>query len=223
MEGGARTTFWNVYATIYDAIWRRAAGTRRIEALLGSVAGTAAPDVCVDMGCGTGLSAMPLHERGWHVVGVDRSQAMLARAVRSGRVDETLHADAVAVPLPDGCARLILLVNILQVCPQPESVLREAMRLKAHDGVIVAIWPNDDATLTDVWHDDMRGGRGAFPSCAAALGRLVIGLAGAPLRMRARSGEEIADALRSAARCEALGCGVDGLGPLSVACVIGPA
>ncbi|KAA8817602.1 class I SAM-dependent methyltransferase [Bifidobacterium callitrichos] len=223
MEGAAETTFWNIYATVYDAIWRGAAGTRRIDALVVSSADAATPTVCIDLGCGTGLSAMPLRGLGWTVIGADRSEAMLKRAIHNGRLDYTIRADATAVPLPNGCARLVLLVNILQVCPEPESVIREAMRLRTNDGTIIAVWPDDTATLTDVWRDDMREGRGPLGSCAAALGRLAIGLAGFPLRMRTHTGRQIADALRSAARHEALDCDIARLGPLSDTCVIGPA
>lgn len=74
---------WEEYAPFYDwenartfgrrdvAFWRRLAEERREPA--------------VELGCGTGRIAIPLLKAGHTVIGVDRSDAMLARARRRAR------------------------------------------------------------------------------------------------------------------------------------------
>jgi SAM-dependent methyltransferase len=80
---------WDAYAPFYDwenartfgrrdiAFWRRIADERRQPTL--------------ELGCGTGRIAIPLLEAGHSVVGVDRSEAMLARARRRARRARVLN------------------------------------------------------------------------------------------------------------------------------------
>lgn len=220
MGNSTKAVFWNAYAMVYDAIWRNAAGTRRINMMLESIADSASPSTCVDLGCGTGLSSLPLHEYGWHVIGVDKSSTMLSRAMHKGRIDEMLSTDASSTPLPAGIARLVVLANILQTCPNPSAVIREAMRLRAPDGVIVAIWPNVSTTLSDIWRDDTVNGRGLVSSTLAACGRLVIGLIGNSLNLRPHDGQTIITGLQQTTRHMTLHCTVHALGPLSICCLI---
>jgi SAM-dependent methyltransferase len=74
--------FGSIYADCYDALYQekdyeaecdlierlfKTYGDRRIKSVL-------------DLGCGTGNHALPLSMRGFEVIGVDRSEAMLAQA-----------------------------------------------------------------------------------------------------------------------------------------------
>lgn len=68
------------YAKVYDAFYRDkdyAGECDLIEALLNSLA---RPRRILDLGCGTGEHARRLADRGYDVVGVDRSADMIARA-----------------------------------------------------------------------------------------------------------------------------------------------
>ena len=94
---------WEEYAPFYDwenartfgrrdvAFWRRLAQERREPAL--------------ELGCGTGRIAIPLLKAGHSVVGVDRSEGMLARARRRASRAGVLHralfvrSDIRALPL----------------------------------------------------------------------------------------------------------------------------
>jgi ubiquinone/menaquinone biosynthesis C-methylase UbiE len=94
---------WDEYAPFYDwenartfgrrdvAFWRRLADERREPAL--------------ELGCGTGRIAIPLLKTGHSIVGVDRSEAMLARArrraERAGVLDRALfvRSDIRTLPL----------------------------------------------------------------------------------------------------------------------------
>lgn len=75
-------TFGRDYADAYDAIYRDknyAGEADLIERILVRY-GLDGPRRLIDLGCGTGNHALPLAQRGYTVVGVDRSAAMLAKA-----------------------------------------------------------------------------------------------------------------------------------------------
>ncbi len=53
------------------------------------------PGTALDLGCGTGLNALMLAERGWSVVGFDWAEhaiELAAQAVRDRGLDATYHA-----------------------------------------------------------------------------------------------------------------------------------
>ncbi|MDR0416563.1 MAG: class I SAM-dependent methyltransferase [Propionibacteriaceae bacterium] len=138
----------------------------------------------VDLGCGTGLSAEPLTRRGWEVIGVDRSAAMLRRATARGRLTRSVLADAAATELPGGWADLVLMNNLLHLCPQPAAVLAEARRLLAPGGRIVCVWPAETANFAEARRADQLLGRLLPSLLLAATLRLVVGLAGFLTRAR---------------------------------------
>lgn len=71
-----------------------------------------APLLAVDLGCGTGLEAVWLAQRGFRVAGVDDSRAALAlarrRAAEAGVEVEWHHASVFDLPLADASAGLAL-------------------------------------------------------------------------------------------------------------------
>ena len=103
-----------------------------------------APETVVDLGCGTGLSAMAWNGRCECVTGIDPSEDMLAVA----RLKETEHisfrkAFSHETGFPDGYADVV-------VCSQsfhwmnPQDTLREIDRILRNGGVFAAIdcdWP----------------------------------------------------------------------------------
>lgn len=74
--------FSAAYAAAYDAIYcdkDYAAECDRLEELFRSCAAAGVRRV-LDLGCGTGSHSLALAQRGYQVVGIDRSPAMLSRA-----------------------------------------------------------------------------------------------------------------------------------------------
>jgi SAM-dependent methyltransferase len=75
-------SFGSLYADCYDAIYREKdyeAECDLIERLFKTY-GDGQIKTVLDLGCGTGNHALPLSLRGFEVIGVDRSESMLAQA-----------------------------------------------------------------------------------------------------------------------------------------------
>jgi SAM-dependent methyltransferase len=129
---------WDEYAPFYDWENARTLGRRDVpfwRTVARGVGGTA-----LELGCGTGRIAMPLGRAGVSLVGIDRSDAMLARARRrirraqlSGRVS-IVRGDIRALPFPSSTFSLAIApYGVLQ------SLLRErdlAATLRAVHGVL---------------------------------------------------------------------------------------
>ena len=69
---------WDDYAPFYD--WENARTLGRRDVPFWRTLGSQAGGSVLELGCGTGRIAMPLGRAGVHVVGIDRSSPMLARA-----------------------------------------------------------------------------------------------------------------------------------------------
>jgi 2-polyprenyl-6-hydroxyphenyl methylase / 3-demethylubiquinone-9 3-methyltransferase len=89
--------------------------------------------VLVDLGCGAGLLAPHVH--GYHHIGVDLSQEALRQAGKRGV--STVRADVLAVPLPDGCADVVVAGEILEHVPDLPGAVAEACRLVRPGGLLV--------------------------------------------------------------------------------------
>jgi ubiquinone/menaquinone biosynthesis C-methylase UbiE len=95
----------------------------------------------VDVAAGVGTTAvLAAREQGVRVDGVDLSQANLAlatdAAASSGLADQVVfhHADAEAVPLPDGCATAVICECALCTFPDKATAMAEMGRLLAPGG-----------------------------------------------------------------------------------------
>src|SRR6188768_2907915 len=83
---------WDDYAPFYDWENARTLGRRDVPFWRNLAVHAGGP--VLELGCGTGRIALPLGRAGVHVVGIDRSAAMLARArarvkraAMAGRID----------------------------------------------------------------------------------------------------------------------------------------
>ena len=71
---------WDDYAPFYDWENARTLGRRDVPFWRTVALGAGSP--VLELGCGTGRIAVPIGRAGVHLVGVDRSEPMLARARR---------------------------------------------------------------------------------------------------------------------------------------------
>lgn len=103
---------WDDYAPFYDWENAQTLGRRDLsfwQRMTGAVEGQV-----LELGCGTGRVTMPLARAGVHVVGVDRSDEMLARArrrvarQRRGVRPGLVRADIRALPFPDRAFPMVM-------------------------------------------------------------------------------------------------------------------
>lgn len=106
------------------------------------------PHVLIDIGAGTGFFAIPFSDRmeDGMVYACDISDAMLSwmatnfpekykRSVVPTKVEES------RVPLPDGSADLVYMVNLHHELEEPEAMMSEAYRLlKANGSLMIIDW-----------------------------------------------------------------------------------
>ncbi len=85
--------FGDDYAAVYDLIYSDKDYSGECDLIERAFRADAAAPVrlVLDLGCGTGNHAIPLARRGYEVVGVDRSEAMLAEARRKAGSAVTFH------------------------------------------------------------------------------------------------------------------------------------
>lgn len=84
----------------------------------------------VDLGCGGGLLSVPLATEGARVTGVDVAREALQDAsVRGGPNFRAVVADLCTAPLPDSCADLVLLADVVEHVDDPALALAAAARL----------------------------------------------------------------------------------------------
>ncbi len=101
----------------------------------------------LDLGCGTGATAIRLAQLGMHVTLLDCSAAMLdiaERAVREAGVGERIalkHGDAahLAELFPAGSFDLILCHNILEYVDDPSAVVRGAARVLRDSSAMLSV------------------------------------------------------------------------------------
>jgi SAM-dependent methyltransferase len=110
------------------------------EAEVGALPDVAGMDV-VELGCGTGYVSAWLARRGARPTGVDVTEAQLATARRMqaehGLEFPLVHSSAEAVPLPDGCADLVVSEYGASLWCEPAAWIAEAARLLRSAGRLV--------------------------------------------------------------------------------------
>lgn len=107
-----------------------------IDAALRGLLGTGHGRMCLDIGCGTGIWAERITGLGWKPVGVDVSAGMLRHAKPRLPV---ARAEAVRLPIRDGCLDAAVTIMTHTDMPAYPSVLAEAARILRPGGVLVHI------------------------------------------------------------------------------------
>jgi ubiquinone/menaquinone biosynthesis C-methylase UbiE len=134
---------WDDYAPFYD--WENARTLGRRDVPFWHRMTAAVRGQVLELGCGTGRITMPLAHEGVRLVGVDRSQEMLARArwrvvrQRRGRRPRLIRADIRALPFEDASFPMIIApYGILQSLLSERDLratLAEAARVVGPDGI----------------------------------------------------------------------------------------
>jgi glycosyltransferase involved in cell wall biosynthesis/SAM-dependent methyltransferase len=99
----------------------------------------ARPGRLLDVGCGGGHLIAAARAAGWRAVGADVSHAA---CVVAGAAAPVVQAGAEDLPFRDGALDAVALVNVLDHCRRPRSVVREAARVLRPGGLLVVRVPN---------------------------------------------------------------------------------
>ncbi|TLM99147.1 MAG: class I SAM-dependent methyltransferase [Actinobacteria bacterium] len=143
-------TLWDIYARAYDALPIALPSYPRTVA---RVCGRLSREVpragrVLDAGCGTGNYALDLAARGYDVVGLDGSAAMLARANKKASAQSlgvALQQVDLAAGLPFGDASFDAAVSVmvLYAMENPAALLRELRRVTRTHGVLILVTTDD--------------------------------------------------------------------------------
>jgi ubiquinone/menaquinone biosynthesis C-methylase UbiE len=93
----------------------------------------------LDLGCGTGLLSVPLHDRGYKIVACDVSQAMLnlASANFGARAIETRLGSGFTIPARDGEFDMVISRMFMAHFPDWVQILREKARVTRAQGSVI--------------------------------------------------------------------------------------
>lgn len=93
----------------------------------------------LDLGCGTGLISMKLHDLGYEVVACDISQGMLDKLaeVRGTRDFEIRQGDGFNIPSKDGEFDMVVSRMFIQHFPDWGKVLSEMARVTSAGGIVL--------------------------------------------------------------------------------------
>jgi SAM-dependent methyltransferase len=110
----------------------------------------------LDVGCGVGQVVARLAEAGFEAHGVDVSEPNIARARKFS--DRCLLYDGKRLPFPDRHFASVGALNVLEHLDEPESFIRELVRVVELGGKIVLSSPNFFRVLGwRDYHPSMRG------------------------------------------------------------------
>lgn len=94
----------------------------------------------LELGCGSGFMARAIKQE---YIGVDISQRMLVQnPIAIKKNDSLICSDAANLPFSNESFDAVFSINLLEHTPQPEIVIKEAVRVLRKGGNIVMITPN---------------------------------------------------------------------------------
>jgi SAM-dependent methyltransferase len=141
------TVFGEDYAAAYDELYRDkdyAAECDLIEAVFRSNAMSPVKRV-LDLGCGTGSHAIRLEERGYTVVGVDRSDDMLALARQRSHAVQFSQADITSVDVGQTFDAVLMMFAVLGYLTDNSDISAALATARRH------LMPGG-LLLADVWY-----------------------------------------------------------------------
>ena len=136
--------YFEQHAEAWDGLRAMLTPEKRVEAALLDALGAAPLGRLLDIGTGTGRSAEALADRADHIVGFDRSPAMLRLArARLQHLPvgswELVQGDFVALPFAPDSFDTVLLHQVLHFAAEPALPLAEAARVCRPDGRVVIV------------------------------------------------------------------------------------
>jgi ubiquinone/menaquinone biosynthesis C-methylase UbiE/N-acyl-L-homoserine lactone synthetase len=166
-RGLARLNMWNVYSYVYDLLPRYFRSYQKLLADVVSTVETATPrgGRVLDSGCGTGNFSVRLGLRGYEVVGIDISPAMLERArlkkkktgLENIKFKEWDIEKGLAL-YPDGNFDCVISVHALYTLREPEAAVREYLRVLKPSGHLIMAEPRSPIRVIPIAKEIYREG-----------------------------------------------------------------
>jgi phosphatidylethanolamine/phosphatidyl-N-methylethanolamine N-methyltransferase len=166
-HGLTRLNMWNVYSYVYDFLPRY---FRSYQKLLADVVSSVESNVpkggrVLDSGCGTGNFSIGLGLRGYEVVGIDISRAMLQRArlkkKKAGLQNVEFKEWDIEKGLafyPDGNFDCVISVHALYTLREPEAAIREYLRVLKPAGHLIIAEPRSPIKIIPIAKEIYREG-----------------------------------------------------------------
>lgn len=148
---GQRLMLTGPLAQIYERIWRPlgarllmgvgAPGRQGEQRIALAALELSGDENVLDVACGPGNFARVFAAHAGLVVGLDASEAMLARAVAGAELDNAVYmrGDAAALPFRDGVFQAVCCFAALYLIEQPMAALDEIVRVLAPGGRVALL------------------------------------------------------------------------------------
>jgi ArsR family transcriptional regulator len=140
----AAQAYFAAHAAEWDCIRALHVAEAEVEAAILKVLGPGPFDLLVDLGTGTGRMLELLAPRYKRGLGFDINAAMLAYArsrLSAAKLDhaQIKHGNLRDLRVPDGCASVIVMHQVLHFLTDPGAAIREAARILAPDGRLLIV------------------------------------------------------------------------------------
>lgn len=116
---------------------------------LADISATPAGGLVLDYGCGTGIFFPELVERGWRIVGLDLSEAMLRAGSPVTRV-MLLCADGSHIPVPDETFDTVFCRGSIHHLPDLKRSIQEIARSLKKGGCLAFSEPSNDSLVNRI-------------------------------------------------------------------------
>lgn len=131
-----------LFATLQRQRWY----SRMLHEWLDELA-TKMPGAWLELGCGPGVFSAELAQKGIKMTAIDRSSGMIRFAKRHFGAHANLDfqlGNAHQLGLVERSFDVVLAASLINVVDDPQSVIKEMIRLCRHNGVIAVLLPSPD-------------------------------------------------------------------------------
>ena len=159
MKFGRGKRLWDLMAFFYDQVFEHFPPYQKLQKeIIKNLNSPPNSSVCLlDAGCGTGIISITLAERGYLVVGVDRSLEMLGRArkkKKKKRLDNLFFLERdldTEISLPEYSFNKILMIHSLYLMNDPKATLQKLASALPQGGEIFMCNPCRRLTLKELY------------------------------------------------------------------------
>ncbi len=109
----------------------------------------------LDLGCGNGSSMLVMQNLGWTVEGVDFDEKAVSCAIEAGL--NASIGDLFDKKYADNSFDAVMMNHVIEHLPNPDSYLKECLRILKPGGFLTALTPNADSLGHKLYKSSWRG------------------------------------------------------------------